>query len=457
VAKGFVVRPKVAFVGFGEVNTPKEIIRQKCDQARQWLASAGLDVVSTASVSDDPEGKTVERAVSELTATDFDLLIACVAGWIPSQTVVRVVSGFRHLPILLWGLSGCTHGGRLITTADQAGTTALRQSMEDLGFTFKYIPNFQDAAPRLDEIGNFARAASAAKQLHNSRIGMMGYRDMKLYATLHDGISLRRQLGVEIESFEMLEMVQRSEAVDAPAVASVLATIRAKWSFEKTVTDEVLEQGIRYYLAVRDIVTERGFQGVSLTDVDGMKKLLHFPPAMVFMLLADELAICTIPENDSLGAVTQLITRQLTGQIGAYLEFYEFFTNGFLMGVPDYVPSEIVDGPVRVAPTSFGNLPGGLLNVSRLKTGKATLCRLARRDNRYVMHVAVGDAIAPRAWEEAGWTPPAPQLPGLEFVLRGNMEKFSQNVMGQHYVLSYGENSGLFMEFCKLTGIEAIG
>src|SRR6266567_6370961 len=138
------VRPKVAFVGFGEVNTPKEIICQKCDQAIQWLASAGLEVTSTAPVSDDPEGKTAERAISELSATNFDLLIACVAGWIPSYTVVRVVSEFRHLPILLWGLSGCTHEGRLITTADQAGTTALRQTMEDLGFTFRYIPNFQD-------------------------------------------------------------------------------------------------------------------------------------------------------------------------------------------------------------------------------------------------------------------------------------------------------------------------
>ena len=49
---------------------------------------------------------------------------------------------------------------------------------------------------------------------------------------------------------------------------------------------------------------------------------------------ADELNVCTIPENDSLGAVTQLITRALTGQIGAYLEFYEFFSHGALLGVP---------------------------------------------------------------------------------------------------------------------------
>ena len=59
----------------------------------------------------------------------------------------------------------------------------------------------------------------------------------------------------------------------------------------------------------------------------------------------------------------------MTGQVGAYLEFYEFFEDGMLMGVPDYVPTAIVDGSVTVLPTSFGEFGEGLLNVSKLKTG----------------------------------------------------------------------------------------
>ena len=124
------------------------------------------------------------------------------------------------------------------------------------------------------------------------------------------------------------------------------------------------------------------------------------------------------------------------------------------MGVPDYVPSEIVDGPTRVTPTSFGGLAGGLLNVSRLKTGLVTLCRLAGDAAGYTLHLVTGNAITPRAWEEAGWTPPAPQLPGLEIVLDGDMEEFAQNVMGQHYILSYGDNVLQFRELCRLADID---
>ena len=451
------LKPKVGFVGFGEVNTPREIIERKCQRAIEWLESAGLEVLSTAPVSDDPDGKDVRRAVAELAGADFDLLVTCLAGWIPSHAVISVASEFPQHPILLWGLSGAVEGGRLVTTADQAGTTALRQTMEDLGLHIKYIPSFQDAPPPLNKIATFARAASAVKALRNSKIGMMGCRDMNLYATLYDGVSLRKRLGTEVEFFEMLEMVQRVERLKPEAVAQVLETIRQKWVFERPANPEVLEKGVKYYLALRDKVLERKYQAVSLIDVDGMKKLLQFPPAMVFMLLADELNVCTIPENDVLGAVTQLVTRALTGQASAYLEFYEFFSHGVLMGVPDYVPSEVVDGPVKVTPTSFGGLAGGLLNTSRLKTGKVTLCRLASRGDHYTLHVVTGDAVTPQPWEEAGWAPPAPQLPGLEIRLHGDMEEFTQKVFGQHYILSYGDNSGLFRDFCGLAGIDVVG
>jgi len=450
-------KPRVGFVGFGEVNTPRDLVERKCGRAIELLESAGLEVISTAPVSDDPAGNDVRRAVAELQGKDFDLFITCLAGWIPSHAVVSVATEFAQYPMLLWGLAGEVEGGRLVTTADQAGTTALRQTMKDLGLRVKYVPSFQNAMPPLAKITTYANAAAAVKSLHNAKIGMMGFRDMNLYATLYDGVSLRRQLGIEVECFEMLEMVQRVAAVKPEAVNQVIERIRAQWSFERPGDPEVIEKGVKYYLALREKVLERKYQAVSLIDVDGMKKLLQFPPAMIFMLLADEAGVCTIPENDTLGAVTQLITRALTGQAAAYLEFYEFFTNGVLMGVPDYVPSAVVDGPVRVTPTAFGGLAGGLLNTSKIKTGKVTLARLASRGEEYILHVVTGDAVTPQRWEEAGWTPPAPQLPGLEIRIDGDMEEFVQNVFGQHYILSYGDNLGLFRDFARLADIAMVG
>jgi L-arabinose isomerase len=108
--------------------------------------------------------------------------------------------------------------------------------------------------------------------LENRKVGMMGFRDMKLYNTLYEGLSLKSKLGVDIEYFEMLEMVQQSEKIKETEVDELLKKIKGEWDFEKPADDDFLKKGIRYYLAIKNISEENGYQAISLKDVDGMKK-----------------------------------------------------------------------------------------------------------------------------------------------------------------------------------------
>ena len=448
------MRPiRAGFVGFGEINTPPDIIERKVSEAQETLEAEGLELVPTSPVSDDPEGKDVARALEDLAGQEFDLLILCLAGWIPSHAVIAIADRFRHTPMILLGLTGWQEEGRFVTTADQAGTTALRKPMQDLGYTFTYIPTFRGEDLPIERIMSYARAARAAAMLRGARIGTMGTRDMRLYGTQHDGVSLRARIGLEVEPFEMLEMAQAIEALDEAQVEALSAQVRERWEFTKEPQPGTIENTVRLYLAVHQKVQERRFEAISLIDVDGVKKLMGFAPAGVFMLLHEEDGIPTVPENDIPGAVTQLILRYLTGQIGAYMELYEFQRDGMLMGVPDYVPSEVVEGPVRVMPTAFGEFGEGLLNVSAVKTGPVTLARLTHTGDRYMMHIVTGEAKTPRAWEEAGWTPPAPQLPSLEIVLDSPVEEFIAQVLSQHYIISYGDNTQALKDLCGILGV----
>ncbi len=126
------------------------------------------------------------------------------------------------------------------------------------------------------------------------------------------------------------------------------------------------------------------------------------------------------------------------------------------MGVPDYVPAEIVEGRVTVMPNAFGDFGEGLLNVSRLKTGKVTLCRLGSSGGDYVLHVVTGEARTPIPWEEAGWAPPAPQLPSLEIVFDTPTDDFIRKVMSQHYILMYGDQRGRLESLASVLGIPVI-
>jgi L-arabinose isomerase len=446
---------RAAFVGFGEVNSPQQLIKDKCLKALEEVKSLGIEIITTDPVTDDPKGVDVKRAIKDLKKADFDFLILCIAGWIPAHAVIAITTEFKCKPMILWGLAGDVENGRLVTAAPQAGTTALRKVFEDLGYRFRYIYNITGKPSPLDRINSFSKAAKAEKLMESTKVGMMGFRDMKLYNTLYEGLSLKAKTGTEIEFFEMLEMLQMSEKITNKEIQPVLDKIKREWDFEKPAGDEFLKKGIGYYLAIKKIAEDNRFDAISLKDVDGMKKILGFPPAMIFMLLADEMKLCTIPENDAMGAVTQLIIKSITGQCSAYLEFYEFFEESVLLGVPDFVPAEVVNGKVKVTPAAFGNISGGLLNISTLKTGKLTLVRLSNTGDQYTMHVCTGEGKL-RSWEEAGWDYPAPQLPSLEIFLDVPVEDFAQKVSGQHYIMAYGNHFQALNDFCFLKNIKVI-
>ena len=57
---------KIGFIGFGEVNTPVDVIIRKCAAAEKALKDEGLDLVSVYPVADDYEETQVKGAVEAL-------------------------------------------------------------------------------------------------------------------------------------------------------------------------------------------------------------------------------------------------------------------------------------------------------------------------------------------------------------------------------------------------------
>ena len=447
----------VGFICFGEVNTPIEKLQEKHDEAFKRLSGVVEGVVDGGLVIDDPAYETADAAYAKIAGQDLSCLVVCVAGWVPTHAVIRVTDHFRHVPMLLWGLCGWKENGRIITTAEQAGTTALRPAFEALDYTFKYIYNIIGKEWPMERIASYIAACNARHNLRSARVGTMGYRDMLLYGTQYEGNSMRGQIGVEVEPYEMLEMVRALDGLDAAAVAEGVAFVKNNWKFEKACDDAIIEKGVKYALAIVQKIRERGWEAITLIDVDGMKKLEGFPPAMVFMLLEHYTDILTVPENDVMGAVTQLIMHYISGQVVPYLEYYEFFENSMLIGVPDYVPKAATRGDVTVLPAAFGLLNTSLLNVSKVKTGYVTCARLVYLKGKYKMHVYTAEAKEPPAWNEYGWDDPAPQLPSLEvFPDSCTVEEFAQNVSCQHVIVAYGNYVEALRDFCKMLDIEMI-
>lgn len=450
----------VAFVCFGEVNTPYERLVLKHDAALRSLEALDAEIIDAGIVIDDPAYQAADEAVARLNAraTEFSSVILCLAGWVPTHAVIRVTDHFRHLPMLLWGLCGWVENGRIVTTAEQAGTTALRPALEELGYRFKFVYNIIGEPEPIDAIDAYVRAADAARRLRSARVGTMGYRDMLLYGTQFEGNSMRGKLGVEVEPFEMLEIVESCAQLDPAQVADGVRYVKENWKILGQCDEGILEKGVRYALATGKKIRERGYEAVTLIDVDGMKKLCGFPPAMVFMLLERWYGVMTTPENDVMGNVTELMLHYLTGQTAWYMEYYEFFKDSMLIGTPDYVPVPVIDGEVKMLPAAFGLLNTSLLNVSSVKTGYVTCARLVyKRGGRYAMHVYTAEAKEPPAWNEFGWADPAPQLASLRVYPDScTVPEFAQKVCSQHVILCFGNAMEALKDMCALLDIDIV-
>ena len=96
----------IAFVCFGEVNTPIERLQMKHDEALAALREQVGEVVDGGLVIDDPAYETADAAYARIAGLDLSCLVVCVAGWVPTHAVIRVTDHFRHVPMILWGLCG---------------------------------------------------------------------------------------------------------------------------------------------------------------------------------------------------------------------------------------------------------------------------------------------------------------------------------------------------------------
>ncbi|NLZ56564.1 MAG: hypothetical protein GX900_07905 [Clostridiaceae bacterium] len=452
-----IVKNRYGFICFGEINTPVDRLNMKHDEGLAQIQELGFECVDAGLVIDDPPYETADAAIARLKeASDLCAIVVCVAGWIPTHAVIRVCDHFRHLPMLLWGLCGWKDNGRLITTAEQAGTTAMRRVFEEMGYKFKYITDQTDRERDVAGIADFLTAAATAKTLRSSRVGSFGYRDMILYNTQYEAVSLRRDIGVEVEHMELLQLYQRAQEVTQAEIDERRAYIMENWTIHGEYDPAILERACRYAAALSALADERKFDALTLNDVDGMKRLLNYPPALTFMLVSALDGIQVIPENDVLGNVTQLMLSYLSGgQISPYVEFYEFMNDYVLAGVPDFIPPAVSQA-VELEQKAFGLLDKSLLNVSKLRLGRLTLGRLFADSGSYAFHLVTGEAKAPPAWGEYGWDDPIPQLPSTALHLDVPVKEFTDNVMSQHISFVYGDYANRVIDLAYLIDLPVL-
>jgi L-fucose isomerase len=442
---------KAGYVPFGTMFYQPEKLKAISARAERQLEAAGIELVRTNPVFG--EGAEPERAIRELKADDWDFLIANVINWIDTRGVIRVLMEFRDKPLVLYSFGGFTEGGTLISPAAGAGSTSLRYPLERWGFSFVYLFNAPDSPMDVAGIVKFGRAAQVARRLRKARVGMIGWNDMGLYSTGFNASTLRDKLGVEVESLDLLQLDRRMQKLDGHAVKTEVERVTTQWEYPLgKPAAEVVERAIRMYLATVEICREKGFSAFSYKCVDGVDLEMDAVHSIPASLVASA-GYPYVDENDVGNLVAELALLWISGKQPMFIEHYEHHPEWILLGEDGYLPSDFVEGKPQIKPVRT-HLLGGIVQCSRMKTGRMTLACLSEDGDGYRMHIVTGEGRRPPQWVEMGV--PLPSWPSVQFYPDVPVRRILDHVQSQHFAAVYGDWADELDSLCALLHIKAV-
>ena len=179
-----------------------------------------------------------------------------------------------------------------------------------------------DSAKLRDRFANTMRALSMRKAITGSRIALIGGLAPTFFNMEVSSNTLMQRFRIDVEAFEIAELTGRIAAIDPARAAAELEKMTAAAKVDG-VSDEQMAICSRTALALRDICTDGDFQALAVSDWPALQVDPGTHPGAAFTWLEEIDKIPVASEGDLLGAVTQLASLSMTGQVGYLLDMTE--------------------------------------------------------------------------------------------------------------------------------------
>ncbi|MHB9037160.1 MAG: hypothetical protein ACYC64_10855 [Armatimonadota bacterium] len=444
------VKMRIAAIGLCDPGYSEELAASQHRSVVAQLRQLVTDVTDVGLQSDE---RTSSEAVSSLLKSNaqgrFDALVLVQAAWSRPDVLLQIVRAFPQLPMVLYAPGSPMVDGVIRSSAPAAGAGSTIHILRRHGIHFKHVWSEPGTLADPNDFLPFLRACQARTGLRGTRLGTVGFGDMRLHATGFDVQELHETFGVEVESIDMLELWQGMMGLDSGDVDRQIAQLTSDWRYTgDRPSSQTLWKIVSAYMVLDRMATERGYVGLSIKCPTGVTAAMEFTPCMVGSLLAKKYHyVC---ENDIPGLLCQVILGLLSDQMSTYWELYEILKDSILFGCCGFCPVDFLDEPVRVR--TYEGFLTGVGCCSRVKNGIYTVARLGKdMSGQYLLHATEGRADKPPAWYEdaCGTT----QHPSVAFSPDVPLNEFLDRLMAQHVAVVPGRWCEELREFAALTNV----
>ncbi|MBK9123512.1 MAG: hypothetical protein IPM16_10405 [Chloroflexi bacterium] len=161
------------------------------------------------------------------------------------------------------------------------------------------------------------KALTAVKHIENTRIGWIGGLSPGFHDMIVDERVLRTRLGVEVESLEMAQWVERAKSYDPGRVQVTAEAIRGAATSVSVRQHEHFDRVTRLYLALHDLAEERGYDALAVQCWTKAQEMYDVVPCMAYSWMGSEDGVAVSCEGDIQGALTMYLLNVLSGVHGS--------------------------------------------------------------------------------------------------------------------------------------------
>ena len=318
-----------------------------------------------------------------------------------------------------------------------------------------------DSPDMLARLRTTLRAITAARALHGAHIGVVGGLAMTFYNMEVSTNALKTRLGVDVSNHDIGELIARMAAIDESRAATEADVMRAAAPAE-SVSIGQMDLTARAALALRDIASENGYAALAVSDWPALQADPGMHPGAAFTWLEEVDAIPVASEGDVLGAVTQLVSKSVSGKVGYLLDMTEpdLDAGQLLMwhggGGPLYLADDRgarwINHPMIGRGTEEGPIYGAIADLI-FREGPVTAFRVARDASAFFSMEAEVRGRTPSGFTGCrGWLDTF-TIAGEDASLEDVVATVMAHGLEHHFVLIPGRETAVLSEFASWTGM----
>ena len=331
-------------------------------------------------------------------------------------------------------------------------------------YPIKWFHGNADSSEFIKKLTTTLKALKALKTLSNTRIGLIGGLAMTFYNMEISSTKLKSKLGIDIINHDIHELTNKMSNQEFGKVEKEVEKMLSLAPADN-VSMEQLKLSAQASLSLRDIMNENNYTALAVSDWPALQEIASMHPGAAFSLLEEIDKIPVASEGDILGAVTQIVAKSFTENVGYLLDMTEpDLENGMLLmwhggGGPLYLANKNgakwVNHPMIGRGTTEGPIYGSISDLV-FKSGPVTVFRISDNAKKIFYMNAEIREVNPSGFTGCrGWLDSF-KMNDKKISLNDLVSTVMEHGIEHHFVLVPGDISSELNELKFWSGMESL-